>query len=139
MPVAQIRKKFPQVLIVESDYEIYQIFSERIFAIIKKTSPAVEPYSIDEFFVDIKGLRRPLNKSYEEIALSIKEEIEEKLGITVSVGLSINKSLAKLASSFKKPSGFTVVDGLSIEEFLKKYPLARFGELAKTPAAYWKN
>ncbi|MFN4213121.1 MAG: hypothetical protein ACK4FL_04165 [Microgenomates group bacterium] len=95
MRVVEIREKYPQVLIVESDYDLYHLFSQRILSIIKKTFPAVEQYSIDEFFVDIGGFRRYLNKSYQEIALAIKREIEEKLGITVSLGLSVNKSLAK--------------------------------------------
>lgn len=139
MRVVEIRKKYPQVLVVESDYDIYHLFSERIFSIIKKTSPAIEQYSIDEFFVDVAGLRRYLNKSYQEIALSIKKEIEEKLGITVSLGLSINKSLAKLASSFKKPSGFTAVDGLSIGDFLKKIDIEKVWGIGENTASFLRK
>lgn len=124
-PIAKIKKDFPQVIVVESDYDTYLLFSLRIYQIIKKYSSMVERYSIDEFFVDIKGLRRFLNKSYWQIALSIKKEIETQTGLSVSVGLSVNKSLAKLASSFNKPSGFTIVDGLSIDNFLKKIPIGK--------------
>lgn len=136
MAIAYIKKIFPSVLIVESDYEIYELFSQRIFEIIKKFSPLVERYSIDEFFVDLKGLRRYLNKSYQEIAIAIKKEIENKLGITVSLGLSINKSLSKLASSFNKPSGFTVVDGLSIERFLKKIPINKVWGIGENTSSF---
>lgn len=139
MRTKEIRKKFPQVFIVESDYNLYKIFSERIFSIIKKNSSFVEQYSIDEFFVDIFGLRRYLNKSYQEIALGIKAEIEEKLGITVSVGLSINKSLAKLASSFKKPSGFTKVSGLEIEDFLKNIAIEDVWGIGENTSSFLKK
>ncbi len=106
MRIIEVKKRFPSVTIVNSDYELYQIFSWRMFDLICQFSPFVEEYSIDEAFVDLKGLRRPLNMSYEKIALMIKKTIESKLGITVSVGLSVSKSLAKLASSFSKTIWF---------------------------------
>lgn len=119
MTLSQIKKVCPSCIYVESDYDLFSLVSQRMFGIMRNYSPTVEEYSIDEGFVDIKGLRRMHKKTYEEIALAIKKEIEEKLNITVSVGLSITKSLAKLASSFRKPSGFTPVQGKHIEYLLK--------------------
>ena len=119
MPYFEIKKKCPQCLFIESDYDLFALVSSRMFSIMKQYSPYVEEYSIDEGFIDITGLRRMHRKSYEEIALAIKKELELKLNITVSVGLSITKSLAKLASSFRKPSGFTPVRGKHIEYLLK--------------------
>lgn len=139
MTIFEIKKNFPQVLVVESDYDIYSLFSWRIYQIIKKYSPSVEQYSIDEFFVDIKGLRRFLNKSYQKIALSIKKEIEEKTGLSISLGLSINKSLAKLASSFNKPGGFTVVSGLSIEKFLKHISIGEVWGIGENTESFLKK
>ena len=119
MPYFEIKKKCPECLFIESDYDLFSLVSGRMFSIMKKYTPYVEEYSIDEGFADITGLRRMYRQSYEEIALSIKKELENKLNITFSVGLSITKSLAKLASSFRKPSGFTPVRGKHIEYLLK--------------------
>jgi len=119
MPYFEIKKKCPECLFIESDYDLFSLVSSRMFSIMKTYSPFVEEYSIDEGFIDITGLRSMHKQSYEEIALTIKKELERKLNITVSVGLSITKSLAKLASSYRKPSGFTPVQGKHIEYLLK--------------------
>lgn len=139
MRIIEVKKQFPSAIIVDSDYELYQIFSWRMFDLIRQFSPLVEEYSIDEAFVDLKGLRRPLNMSYEKIALTIKKTIEAKLGITVSVGVSVTKSLAKLASSFQKPSGLTIIDGLSIEKFLEKIDIEKVWGIGDNTASYLKK
>jgi len=134
--ISEVRRLFPKVIIIDSDYESYSLFSQKIFSILRRFTPLVEEYSVDEGFADIKGLRRPLNMSYEEIGAAIKNEIETSLGLTVSVGISLTKSLAKLASSFKKPSGLTVVDGLMIEEFLAKIPVEEIWGVGENTASY---
>lgn len=136
MTFSEIKKVCPSCIYVESDYDLFSLVSKRMFSIIKNYTPYVEEYSIDEAFVDIKGMRRMHRKSYEEIALAIKQEIEEKLDITVSVGLSITKSLAKLASSFRKPSGFTPVEGKHIEYLLKQRTAQDIWGLGHQTAAY---
>jgi DNA polymerase-4/DNA polymerase V len=134
--ITEVKKIFPQVIIVDSDYEIYALFSQKIFSILRRFTPLVEEYSVDEGFADIKGLRRPLNMSYQEIGAAIKNEIEVSLGLTVSVGISLTKSLAKLASSFKKPSGLMVVDGLMIEDFLAKIPVEEIWGVGENTVSY---
>ncbi|MFZ2026316.1 MAG: DNA polymerase IV [Microgenomates group bacterium] len=136
MTFGEIKKVCPSCIYVESDYDLFSLVSKRMFSIIKNYTPYVEEYSIDEAFADIKGMRRMHRKSYEEIALAIKREIEEKLDITVSVGLSITKSLAKLASSFRKPSGFTPVEGKHIEYLLKQRAAQDIWGLGQQTAAY---
>ena len=64
----QIKKICPQCVILESDYELYSLFSHKMFGILRTFTPTVEEYSVDEAFADIKGLRRPLSMSYLEIA-----------------------------------------------------------------------
>lgn len=118
-PLWEVRKKCPDAIIVPSDYESYSLFSKRMFAVMRRYTPTVEEYSIDEAFADITGMCRPLRGSYEEIARRMKLEIESSLGITVSVGVSLTKTLAKIASDWDKPSGVTVVSGRRIEEFLR--------------------
>lgn len=139
MRINEVRKNFPSVLIMESDYGLYQIFSLRMFEIVREFSPVVEEYSIDEAFVDIKGLRRPLNMSYEKIGEKIKEAVEKRLGISVSVGISVTKTLAKIASSFKKPSGLMVISGLMIERFLSQVAIEDVWGIGEQTASFLKK
>ena len=119
----EIKKQHPTVVITHSDYRLYHLFSEKMFSVIRKYSPCVEVYSVDEGFADLKGMRRPLHMSYEQIAQAIKREIEGSLGITVSIGVSVTKSLAKLAVNKNKPSGLTIVPGKEIDNLLKDIPI----------------
>ncbi|MBI3366289.1 DNA polymerase IV [Candidatus Roizmanbacteria bacterium] len=136
MRISEIKKICPECIIVDSDYELYDLFGKKMFSILRSFTPYVEEYSIDEAFADLKGLQRPLNMSYHEIGKAIKDRIESSLGISVSVGISLTKSLAKLASSFKKPSGFKVVDGPSIESLLEKTPVGYIWGIGYNTTAY---
>ncbi len=118
MRVAEAKRLCPRAVFVPSDYESYGLFSKRMFEILRRHTPQVEEYSIDEAFADLTGLKRLHRCSYVEMAAKIKSEIESELGFTVSVGLSLSKSLAKLASKFNKPSGLVAVSGRDIESFL---------------------
>lgn len=138
-PVYQIKKHYPTCLIVDSDYELYDLFSQKMFSILRQYSPTVEEYSIDEAFADIKGLRRPLNMGYYEIGESIKKKIESSLGISVSVGISLTKSLAKLASSYRKPSGLTVVSGRNIEKLLKATKIGDVWGIGENTSSYLRK
>ena len=113
----------PSLIILPNDYETYGLYSKRMFNILRKYTPFVEEYSVDEAFADISGMRRVFHCSYEELALRIKDDIHKELGLTVSVGLSLSKSLAKLCSKFRKPDGFTAVQGKFIHILLQKTPL----------------
>lgn len=119
----EAKKICPQLIILPSDYETYSIFSRRMFSIMRRYTPRVEEYSIDEGFADISGLRRVFRMSYEQIVRKMQEEIESELDITVSGGLSLSKSLAKLCSRFRKPDGFTAVCGRHIHILLRRTPL----------------
>ncbi|MCL4533037.1 MAG: DNA polymerase IV [Deltaproteobacteria bacterium] len=115
----EAKKICPGLIVIESDYEAYSLFSLRMFNIIKNFSPQVEEYSIDEAFVDLSGLRRVFSCSYEEIAKKMQIAIEKELFITVSIGVSITKTLAKIASKLKKPKGLTVIEGRDIQNILR--------------------
>ncbi len=132
----EIAKKYPTVVVTHSDYRIYHLFSEKMFAVMRKYSPCVEVYSVDEGFCDLKGMRRPLHMSYEQIASSIKKEIEGSLGITVSIGVSVTKSLAKLAVNKNKPSGLTIVPGKEIDELLKEVPVGKIWGIGGATTAF---
>jgi DNA polymerase-4/DNA polymerase V len=123
IPLFQAKKVCPELVILPSDYETYGLYSKRMFNIMRKYTPIVEEYSVDEAFADLTGLRRICRCSYEELALRIQDEISRELGMTVSVGLSLSKALAKLCSKFRKPAGFTAVPGKYIHLLLQRIPL----------------
>lgn len=118
MPIFRAQKICPALRVLPSDYETYCLISQRMFSIMRRFTPTVEEYSIDEGFLELNGLRRLYRKGYPEIAGDIRQAIEKELGIPVSAGLSTTKTLAKLASKYRKPRGFTAVPGTRIHGFL---------------------
>jgi DNA polymerase-4/DNA polymerase V len=94
-----------------------------MYAIVRRYTPQVEEYSIDECFADITGLTDQYGMCYEEIALMIKKDLESSLGITFGVGLGPSKVVAKIASKHRKPGGFTPVPAREVHTFLKDMPI----------------
>ena len=139
MRVSQIRSLFPSCVVANSDYELYGLFSKNLFTIIRSFTPLVEEYSPDEGFADIQGLQRPLNASYLEIGGLIKKKIESSLGITVSVGISLTKTLAKIASNSNKPSGLVAINGLNIEKALYSTKPEEIWGIGPQTGAYLKK
>ena len=136
VPLHEARKICPELIILPSDYETYSLFSRRMFDIMRRFTPDVEEYSIDEAFADITGMRRALRSSYEEIVLKMKKEIERELGITVSAGLSITKVLAKVASKHQKPSGLTIIAGRDIASYLCNLPVEKIWGIGPATTNY---
>jgi len=115
----KIKQQHPEAVIVPSDYETYSLFSVRMFDIVRRHTPEVEEYSIDECFADITGLRKAKQQSYEAIAKTIKEELQQDLSLTFSVGLAPSKVVAKIATQWRKPDGFTAIKAKHIHHALK--------------------
>jgi len=136
MSLPEVKKTCPEAVIMPSDYETYSLFSVRIFETLRSFSPDVEEYSIDEAFVDLTGLRRSFRGSYEQIARSAQETIIKELDITVSVGLSITKVLAKIASKHKKPRGLTVIPGREIHLYLAQLPIEKVWGIGPNTSAF---
>ncbi|MBI2343775.1 MAG: DNA polymerase IV [Deltaproteobacteria bacterium] len=113
----------PTLLLLPSDYETYNLYSHRMFEIMRRFTPDIEAYSIDEAFADLTGLRRLYREGYQGIAKKIQQTILQELDISVSVGISLSKGLAKLCSKFRKPRGFTAVPGHLIHRLLQRTPL----------------
>lgn len=111
-------QRCPALILLPSDYETYSLFSKRIFAIMRRFTPDVEEYSIDEAFADLTGLRRHHHDGYEGIAKQIQETVMRELDIGVSVGISLSKGLAKLCSKLRKPRGFAAAPGPLIHRLL---------------------
>lgn len=136
MPIHEIKKKFPEAIILPSDYETYSLFSNRMYAIVRRYCPLVEEYSIDECFADLTGLRRTLRMPYPEMAAAIKRELEVELGMTFSMGLSATKVLAKIGSKWNKPSGLTVIPLSEANHFLRETRAVQVWGIGPNTAAY---
>lgn len=118
MPIAQAKKLCPKGIYLPARHSLYKKASEDVFSILKKYTPLIEKLSIDEAFLDIKGCERLYGNAV-EIASSIKKEVKKETALTISVGVSINKFLAKLASDYDKPDGLTVIKKNDIKAFMR--------------------
>lgn len=136
MRLSDVRKICPDAIFLPSDYETYSILSKRLFTIVRRYTPDVEEYSIDECFADLTGLRRPLRMSYLQIAEKIKHDLDTELGFTFSVGLAPTKVLAKLASKWMKPSGLTAIPGSMAHRFLAKIAAEKVWGIGPNTSAY---
>ena len=134
--LSDVKKICPDAVILPSDYETYSLFSVRMFEILRRFSPDVEEYSIDEAFVDLTGLRRTYHGPYESIARQMQETVEQELGITVSVGVSLSKVLAKIGSKHRKPHGLTMIPGRDIHLFLKNLSVEKVWGIGPNTAAF---
>lgn len=122
MPVFMIRKLHPHVVVVNSDYEAYAVFSRRMMDIVKRYTDKVHEYSIDECFADFSHI-----KSFVEnprpVLEQIKSNIQKELGISVSLGLGPTKVIAKTASKRNKPNGLTILAPEEVPDMLSKTPI----------------
>lgn len=135
MRLFEIKKICPDAVILPSDYETYSLYSERMYNIVRRYTPEVEEYSIDECFADLTGMRGPLHMSYEMMAERIKHELDSELGMTFSVGLAPTKVLAKVASKWAKPSGLTFIPLNKAHEFLAKVPTVKIWGIGEQTSA----
>jgi len=84
VPLHEAKRIFPSLIVLPSDYETHSLFSRRMFNIMRRFTPQVEEYSIDEAFADLTGMRRALQGSYETITSKIQAEIARDLGVSPS-------------------------------------------------------
>jgi DNA polymerase IV len=104
----QARQLCPQAVVVPPRFSAYSDASKEVFAVFEHTSPLVEPISIDEAFIDVRGLRR-ISGSPVEIAARLRRDVRERVGLPITVGVARTKFLAKVASGVAKPDGLLVV------------------------------
>lgn len=116
----QARNKCPNLIVVEPHYEVYLDFSRRARAIYYDYTNQVEPFGLDECWLDVTGSTH-LFGSGEVMAHTIRRRMKEELGITVSIGVSFTKTFAKLGSDMKKPDAVTVIAEEDVAR--KVYPL----------------
>lgn len=106
MPLAQARRLCPQAVFLRGAHRRYSEFSARLFEILERYTPLVEPLSLDEAFLDLTGCERLHGGPAERTALRIREAIASALSLRASLGLGSNKLVAKVASAQAKPNGF---------------------------------
>jgi len=123
MPMFKALKACPDAVVISPEQGKYTREGYRIRDMMKDITPLVEPLSIDEAFLDLTGTRRLHNAPPALTLLRLQRRIEEMVGITVSVGLSFNKFLAKTASDLDKPNGFAVIGETEAMDFLAPRPV----------------
>jgi DNA polymerase IV len=124
MPMFEARRRCPHATVVPPDMEKYARVGREVRGLMYKLTPLVEPVSIDEAFMDLSGTARLHSMSPAKALARFAAEVEASLGITVSIGLSCNKFLAKIASDLDKPRGFAVLGGGEASAFLAPRPVA---------------
>lgn len=125
MPMRRALGLCPDAAVVAPDMEAYIRVGREVRALMESRTPAVEPLSVDEAFLDLSGTERLHGGSPARTMAGLAAEVEGRLGIPVSVGLSHNKLLAKLASALDKPRGFRVIGRAEAAEVLAALPVAR--------------
>lgn len=128
-PIHIIRKEFPTVHMVASDYFMYRIFSQRMLEIIREHIPNISRKSIDECSADITELVHSFSQA-DILAQKIKQDLELKLQCNFSVGISSSELLAKMASGMNKPSGLTIINVLKDGSYLNQ-PIKKVSGLGK--------
>ncbi len=123
MPMFQAKKLCPQAVIVKPRIAYYAEAAREIRDLMRALTPLVEPLSLDEAYLDLSGTQRLLGRSPARTMARLAGEIETRVGITVSIGLSGNKFLAKLASELDKPRGFAVIGMGEAKSFLRDKPV----------------
>jgi DNA polymerase IV len=136
VPLNEALKACPDAIVLPSDYETYSLFSNRMYEIVRRYTPMVEEYSIDECFADLTGLRRTLRMPYPKIAERLQRELEVELGLSFSIGVAPTKVLAKIGSKWKKPHGLTVIPLRDAKTFLQKTPTIGVWGIGPNTAAY---
>lgn len=105
----QARQKCPDLKLLSAHHEKYHEYSKRVNAIYQEYTDLVEPFGIDESFLDVTGSLHLFGGDAAELADHIRERLRSQLGLTISVGVSFNKVFAKLGSDYKKPDATTVI------------------------------
>ncbi len=118
MPIFQVKKRFPSVVVLPTHFELYEMYRDKLSAILSKFSPTVERYSIDECFAILREKDSIKYGGLESFLDIIKTEVQKRIGITYSFGLADTKVLAKVASKSNKPNGKTFIKECDRKKYL---------------------
>src|SRR5438874_6321546 len=135
MPMFKARKLCPDAVVVKPNMEKYVRVGREVRRLMLELTPQVEPLSIDEAFMDLTGTERLHGMIAAKSLARFALRVERQLGITVSIGLSVNKFLAKIASDLDKPRGFAVLGGDEARAFLAPRPVGFIWGVGKASQA----
>src|SRR3954454_4741265 len=135
MPMFKARKPCPHATVIPPDMAKYVRVGREVRQLMFELTPQVEPLSIDEAFMDLTGTERLHGMTPARSLARFARRVEVDIGITVSIGLSANKFLAKIASDLDKPRGFAVLGQDEAVEFLKSRPVGFIWGVGKASAA----
>jgi DNA polymerase-4 len=137
MPMFEALRLCPQAKVVRPNFEKYAKAGREVRQMMLALTPLVEPLSIDEAFLDLSGTERVHGMSPAKTLARFAAEVEKTVKITVSIGLSCNKFLAKVASDLDKPRGFAVFGGAEAPAFLAPRPVSFIYGVGKVSAAHY--
>ena len=123
MPMFQALKLCPDAVVIKPRMEVYAAVSRQIRAMMEDLTPAIEPLSLDEAFMDLRGTARLHGAPPAVMLARLVHQMRDEIGVTGSIGLSHNKFLAKIASDLDKPRGFSVIGEAETAEFLETKPV----------------
>ncbi|HET8971758.1 MAG TPA: DNA polymerase IV [Pseudolabrys sp.] len=123
MPMFEAKRRCPDAIVIKPNMAKYVQVGREVRRAMFALTPLVEPLSIDEAFLDLNGTERLHGKSAAKALAGFATKVERDLGITVSIGLSANKFLAKIASDLDKPRGFAVIGATEAVSFLASKPV----------------
>lgn len=132
MPMFKALEACPQAVIIKPDMEKYARVGREVRRLMQELTPLVEPVSIDEAFMDLRGTERLHGSPPAIIMAQFAKRVEDEIGITISVGLSYCKYLAKIASDLDKPRGYSVIGESEALEFLKDKPVSMIWGVGKS-------
>ncbi len=124
MPMFQALKLCPEAVVVRGRMDVYVEASRQIRALMEEMTPAIEPLSLDEAFLDLSGTEKLHGKPPAVMLARLVKRMQDEIGLSGSIGLSHNKFLAKVASDLDKPRGFSVIGKAETAGFLKDKPVS---------------
>ncbi len=128
------KQKCPALVLVPSHHDIYEKFSREVNEIYREYTDLVEPFGIDESWLDVSGSEKLFGDG-KTIAETLRARIKRETGLTVSVGVSFNKTFAKLGSDLKKPDAVSVIDRAHFKEIVWKLSVRDLLYVGKNAAA----
>ncbi|MCA1403128.1 DNA polymerase IV [Ensifer sp. IC3342] len=135
MPMFKALEACPQAVVIKPNMEKYSRVGREVRSLMLELTPLVQPLSIDEAFLDLSGTERLHHDPPARTLARFARRVEKEIGITVSVGLSYCKFLAKVASDLQKPRGFSVIGQAEAVDFLKGCPVTLIWGVGKAFAA----
>ncbi len=158
MPYKEAKRLCPDGIYLEGDFRFYTLISRQLMAILKEWCPVVQVTSIDEAYMDMTGMEEMYGKDFGALGDELRDRVKSSLGITVTIGMSVNKVLAKMASERNKPDGTALIPRKDIPHFLAgaqvgevpgigyrreqlvtKYGIIKADELARLPMGAVKS